>query len=107
MQLCQEATFIASTAFFLPNVNASLLRGVDGEFAIGDILEVTEDRPGTFVRVSESDTVLLFDRDRDCCWFITQHAGVVRSRRLPLFFVFPSLLSHSSSNLRHPLSLFS
>ncbi len=43
MQLCQAATFIASTAFFLPNVNASLLRGVDGEFAIGDgdILEVT------------------------------------------------------------------
>ncbi len=55
MQLRQATTFIASAAFFLPNVNASLLRGVDGEFEIGDNLEITEDRPGTFLRVSESD----------------------------------------------------
>jgi hypothetical protein len=50
MQLRQATTFIASTAFFLPNVNASLLRGVNGEFEIGDNLEITEDRPGTFLR---------------------------------------------------------
>ena len=56
MQLRQATTFIASTAFFLPaSVNASLLRGIDGEFEIGDNLEITEDRPGTFLRVSESD----------------------------------------------------
>ena len=58
MQLRQVAALTASTAFFFfpANVKASLLRGVDGEFEIGDTLEITEDRPGTFVRVSESDT---------------------------------------------------
>jgi len=51
MQLRQATTFIASTSFFLPaSVNASLLRGIDGEFEIGDNLEITEDRPGTFLR---------------------------------------------------------
>lgn len=58
MQLRKATTFIASTALFLPlNSNASLLRGDDREVDRGDTLEITEDRPGTFLKVSESDIV--------------------------------------------------
>ena len=58
MQLRKATTFIASIAIFLPlNSNASLLRGDDREVDRGDTLEITEDRPGTFLKVSESDIV--------------------------------------------------
>ncbi len=68
MQLHQAATLIASTVFFLPtnnvnvNVNASLLRGIeiDGKFEFGDTIEITEDRPGTFLIVSLSVILIQF-----------------------------------------------
>ena len=55
MQLRQAATLIASTVFFLPtnvNVNASLLRGIDGKLKNEDTIEITEDVSGTFFIVS-------------------------------------------------------
>ena len=61
MHLRLAATFIASAASFLPATSASLLRGVGKEFDLGDTLETTEDTPGTFLKVSECDTILLID----------------------------------------------
>ncbi len=81
MQLRQATTFLASTAFFLPNVNASLLRGVNGEFEIGDNLEISEDRPGTFLRVSESDAV-------QCISIMRSHSGVRPLTSSPSLFIF-------------------